>query len=125
MNKVAFLNGELGFHDRFHQEYFNKLNSNGDHVMLIDNLFNQPGKISQIPQYTTLVVGTVGFENKKINRLFEAFLKMNYIPERVIFAPNEDYFIIMARNFKGRTLFYRLDYINLEPYELNYLNEEL
>jgi hypothetical protein len=122
MEKIAFLNGELGFHDDYHKKYFDKLNGEGKEVYLVDNLFNRPANISKVSWFDTIVVGTVGFEIKKIEQLFEEFKVMIKHPNTVIFAPSEDPFVSMAFEMDD-IKFYRLDYSTLELTPLNYLNE--
>lgn len=122
MEKIAFLNGDLGFHDYAHKKYFNKLNSQGKYVMLLDNLFNEPENVFRIARYDTVVLGSTGFHMDKIESLFQKMKELKKLPTTVIFAPDEDPFVGMAFQMKG-TKFYCLDYTTLEPYPLDYLNK--
>lgn len=119
---MAFLNGELGFHDSGHFNLFQKFNSEGVYVAVLDNLYNQPGKLSQIVKYDAIVVGTTGFEIAKTNQLFDLFESLDYNPRVVIFAPNEEPFIYMVKKLTN-TKFYKLDYSDLSLTPLEYLNK--
>jgi len=119
--RIAFLNGEEGL-ESCDERYFAHLKSIGKECLLIDNLFANPGRLKEIADCDALVLHTTGFNSERLRGLFDLFRSLNYAPTHAIFSLSEDPFLSLCFELKGKTKFYRLDMIDNEPYELEYLN---
>lgn len=113
--RTAFLNGQAGLHEQ-EEKLFNHYNKSGKDVLVLDNLFQAPDKLSLVVKCDNLVLSTTGMYAEKLAPLMEAFEKMNYAPKVVVFMGENTalFFCGLARELKKKygTKFYFPDVLD-------------
>jgi hypothetical protein len=106
--KIAFLNGDKGF-DSLTEKLNNKLLALGLETSILDNLYEQPQKLLELPKFDNLVIFTTGMYPEKLQALVDGFEKLNYVPKVILFASENSAMAVLgtAREYKTKgTSFY-------------------
>jgi hypothetical protein len=114
--KTAFLEGHKGL-PRDLEEFYNYLISINKPVILIENLYDDPAKITQIQSCQNLCFYTTGMFLRELNELVMQFDRLNYVPVNVFFADdrNPQLFRTHVKKLSGLgTKFYLLDVFGKE-----------
>lgn len=121
---TAFLNGQSGLHDT--EERFSKfLIKNNKSIVIIDNLFENAARLSEVAACDNLVLSTTGMFAEQLAPLIDAFEKLQYSPKTVIFIGENTAltFVSIARELKKNcgTKFFFLDIIDFSLREINWI----
>lgn len=91
--EFCFINGQRGL-DSTDQAIYDYLVDKSFYPLVLDELFDHPEKLIAIKYFnpSTIITGTTGVYQDKINMLKDIFTKLEWMPKYAIFTMGEEYF---------------------------------
>jgi len=131
---TGFINGDSGL-DEIIEDLHGLLKENGRTVIIIDNLYYNHGRenLNLIKDCDNIVIYTQALYWERTEYLIKEFLKLKYVPKKVLFILNMHYrvkqmFQKVGKNLQKKgTKFYLAQHAIFEdedsPIEINWLEE--
>lgn len=93
LGTVCLINGQRWLHET-EDAIYRYLVEKREYPLVLDDLFENPKKIAAIKYYnpTTIIMGSTGVYQSKINKVLSEFNKLKWLPKNVVFTMGEEYF---------------------------------